>query len=91
MADTIRVLLAENQPLTRIGVRTILANESDIEMVAETDNAGSAFGLFKELKPDVTILGLRLPDACTIDDLDNYFIEDREAKIIVLAEHAGDA
>ena len=91
MADTIRVLLAENQPLTRIGVRTILADESDIELVAETDIAADAFKLFRELKPDVTILGLRLPDACTIDDLDNYFVEDRKAKIIVLAEHAGDA
>ena len=34
---------------------------------------------------------MRLPDSCTIDDLDNYFIENPKAKIIVLAEHAGDA
>jgi DNA-binding NarL/FixJ family response regulator len=47
--------------------------------------------MFRELSPDVTILGLRLPDSCAIDDLDNYFIEDRKSKIIVLAEHAGDA
>jgi DNA-binding NarL/FixJ family response regulator len=39
----------------------------------------------------VTILGLHLPDSCAIDDLDNYFLEDPKAKIIVLAEHAGDA
>ena len=37
------------------------------------------------------MLGLRLPDSCSIDDLDNYFIENRQARIIVLAEHAGDA
>jgi DNA-binding NarL/FixJ family response regulator len=36
-------------------------------------------------------LGLRFRDSCTIDDLDNYFIEDPKAKIMVLAEHAGDA
>ena len=87
----IRVLLTENQPLTRIGVRTILDAETDIELVGETDNAASGFELFQELKPDVTILGLRLPDSCTIDDLDNYFVENGRAKIIVLAEHAGDA
>ena len=91
MADAIRVLLAENQPLTRIGVRTILADESDIELAAETDNAADAFEIFRELRPDVTVLGLRLPDSCTIDDLDNYFVENRKAKIIVFAEHAGDA
>ena len=87
----IKVLLIENQPLTRIGVKTVLGSQTDIELAGEADNAADGFKSFRELRPDVTILGLRLPDSCSIDDLDNYFIEDREAKIIVLAEHAGDA
>lgn len=86
-----RLLIVENQPLTRIGVRSVIAQESDIELISETDNAADGFAKFRELRPDVTILGLRFPDSCSIDDLDNYFIEDRNAKIIVLAEHAGDA
>ena len=86
-----RLLLVENQPLTRLGVRTVVDGESDIDLTGETDNAADGFRLFQELKPDVTILGLRLPDSCAIDDLDNYFIQDPKAKIIVLAEHAGDA
>ena len=91
MAGLIRTLLIENQPLTRIGVRSVIDNELDIELIAETDNAADGFAKFRELKPDVTILGLRFPDSCSIDDLDNYFIEDSKARIIVLAEHAGDA
>ena len=87
----IYVLLIENQPLTRLGVRTVIDGETDIDLADETDNAADGFKLFGELKPDVTILGLRLPDSCAIDDLDNYFIRDPKAKIIVLAEHAGDA
>lgn len=87
----IRTLLVENQPLTRIGVRTVLLNEQDIELTAESDNAADGFEKFREVRPDVTILGLRLPDSCSIDDLDNYFVQDSKAKIIVLAEHAGDA
>ena len=87
----ISVLLVENQPLTRIGVRTVVSNESDIALISETDNAADGFAEFKSRRPDVTILGLRLPDSCSIDDLDNYFTEDPKAKIIVLAEHAGDA
>jgi len=86
-----RLLIVENQPLTRIGVRSVIAQESDVELISETDNAADGFAKFRELRPDVTILGLRFPDSCSIDDLDNYFIEDRNAKIIVLAEHAGDA
>ena len=91
MLHVVSVLLIENQPLTRLGVRTVIDGEEDIELTGETDNAADGFKLFRELKPDVTILGLRLPDSCAIDDLDNYFIADPKAKVIVLAEHAGDA
>jgi two-component system, NarL family, response regulator len=85
------VLLIENQPLTRIGVRAVTDREDGIAIIDEADNATDGFAKFRELKPDVTILGLHLPDSCAIDELDNYFIEDPKAKIIVLAEHAGDA
>lgn len=91
MAEPINILLIENQPLTRIGIRTVIAGEAGIELADEADNAADGFAVFRTLRPDVTILGLRFPDSCSIDDLDNYFIEDPKAKIIVLAEHAGDA
>lgn len=91
MSSPIALLLIENQPLTRLGVRAVVEQEADIVLAGETDNAADGFAKFRELKPDVTILGLRLPDSCSIDDLDNYFIEEPKAKIIVLAEHAGDA
>jgi DNA-binding NarL/FixJ family response regulator len=87
----IQTLLIEHQPLTRLGVRSVIEGEPHIELAGEVDNGVDGFELFKNLKPDVTILGLRFPDSCSIDDLDNYFIEDPKAKIIVLAEHAGDA
>jgi len=91
MTNPIKVLLIENQPLTRLGVRAVLDGESDIDLFAETDNAADGFARFRELNPNVTILGLHFPDSCSIDDLDNYFIERPKAKIIVLADHAGDA
>lgn len=87
----IRTLLIENQSLTRLGVRAVIDDTDGIELVGEADSAESGFEKFKELHPDVTILGLRFPKSCTIDDLDNYFVNTPKAKIIVLAEHAGDA
>lgn len=86
-----RLLIVENQPLTRIGIRSVVENESDIELSGESDNASEGFSRFLELRPDVTILGLRFPGSCSIDDLENYFKADPKAKIIVLAGHAGDA
>lgn len=91
MVQTIKLLLIENHALTRLGVGAVIDGQDDIDLIGETDNAAEGFGMFRDLNPDVTILGLRFPDSCSIDDLDNYFIERPKAKIIVLAEHAGDA
>ena len=91
MSATICTLLIESQPQTRLGIGSVLSKTNDIVLAGEADNAADGLRLSGELKPDVTILGLRFPDSCTIDDLDNYFVATRNAKIIVLAEHAGDA
>lgn len=91
MQNSIRVLLVENQTLVRIGIKTILETENNIEIIAETETGAEGLQKFKELKPDVTLLSLRTPDSCAIDMLKDYFAEDERAKIIVLADHAGDA
>lgn len=91
MRKTIRVLLIENQTLTRIGIETILGGENDIEIIGEADTSAKGFELFKNEQPDVTILSLRLPDACAIDRLEAYFGENKHTKLIVLADTAGDA
>lgn len=91
MQNSIRVLLVEHQPLTRIGIKAVLSAEKDLAIAGEADSAAKGFSLFIELKPDVTILSLRMPDSCAIDELDNYFAADSDAKLIVLAEHAGDS
>jgi two-component system, NarL family, response regulator len=87
----IRVLVIENHPLVRLGIKALLAHADDIELLGEADTPADGFRQFSEMRPDVTILGLRFPDSCTIDDLDNYLLEYPAAKIIVLADHAGDS
>lgn len=91
MQSFIRVLLVENQTLVRIGIKTILDAEDGIEIAAEAKTAAEGLREFRELKPDVTILSLRMPDSCAIDTLGDYFATNERAKIIVLADHAGDA
>lgn len=87
----IRLLIVENQMLVRVGIKTVLSGQSDLQFVGEAATGAEGFRLFRELKPDATIISLRLPDACAIDVLDDYFDENRRAKILILAEHAGDA
>jgi len=91
MSDTIRVLLIEHQPLMRLAVKTLLSSIDDIDLIGDAPTAADGFMQFLEMKPDVTILGLRFPDSCSIDDLTTYFKENPKAKIIMLADHAGDS
>lgn len=91
MQDPIKILLIEDQTLTRIGIKTILSQENDIEIVGEAETGAAGFEIFRRTNPDVTILGLRLPDSCAVDEIGNYLSKNHSAKIIVLAEHAGDA
>ena len=91
MKEPIHILIIENQTLTRVGIKTILEARDDLKIIGEAETGAEGFALYKQLQPDVTILSLRLPDLCAIDVLDDYFAENRKAKIIILAEHAGDA
>jgi len=91
MKAPIRILIVENQTLTRVGIKTILSGQNDLEIVGEAETGAEGFEMFRTLKPDVTILSLRLPDSCAIDVLEDYFNENNRAKILILAEHAGDS
>lgn len=91
MNDKIRVLVIENQPLTRIGIKTVIESSVDFELAGEAGDGAEGFSKFRELRPDVTVLGLRLPDSCAIETLGGYFETDANARILVLADTAGDA
>ncbi len=91
MKNPVRILIIENQTLVKIGIRTVLGENADFEIVGEADSGAEGFQLFQTLMPDVTILSLRLPDSCAIDTLGDYFAAEKRARILVLADTAGDA
>lgn len=84
-------MIVENQTLTRAGIKAILSEQSDVEIVGEAATSADGLRLFERAAPDVTILGLRLPGSCAVDEIEKYLKADERGKIIVLADHAGDA
>ncbi len=64
---TTRVLLADDHKILRQGLQTLLQNEPDIEVVGQADNGRGAIELAKELRPDVVIMDVAMPDVNGIE------------------------
>jgi DNA-binding NarL/FixJ family response regulator len=59
---TIRVLVADDQALVRAGFVALLDAQDDIEVVAEADNGARALSSARELRPDVVLMDIRMPE-----------------------------
>ena len=88
--QNIRVLCADDHPLVRKGIAAILANEPDIELVGEASNGREAVEKFRRLKPDVTLMDLRMPELDGIAAAKLIRSEFPEAKLIALTSFDGD-
>ncbi|WP_329574850.1 response regulator transcription factor [Streptomyces sp. NBC_01361] len=58
---TVRVVLADDQPLVRSGLRVLIADTPDLEVVGEAANGEEAVRLAKEVSPDVIVMDIRMP------------------------------
>ena len=80
----------DDHPLMRQGIATMVRDQSDMLLVAEASNGNDALALFREHRPDVTLMDLRLPDRNGIDVLIAIRSEFAEARILMLTTFEGD-
>jgi len=90
MTDRIRVFSVDDHALVREGIAMVINAQPGMTMVGQATSGREAIKLFREHKPDVTLMDLRLPDMSGIDAMTAIRSEFPDARIIILTTFASD-
>ncbi len=86
----IRVLCVDDHPIVREGIAAIIATQPDIACVGEASDGQTAVAQYREHKPDVVVMDLRMPRMGGVEATTQIRKEFRTARIIVLTTYEGD-
>lgn len=86
----IRVMCVDDHPIVRQGLAALLSNDPGMRIVAEVSSGQHAIAAFREYRPDVTLMDLRLPDMAGVEAIMAIRGEYPDARIAVLTTHAHD-
>jgi DNA-binding NarL/FixJ family response regulator len=81
---TVRVLIADDQHLVRTGLKVILDSEPDIEVIGEATHGREAVSMTRELRPDVAVMDIRMPELDGIEATKQITAHNREPRTRVL-------
>src|SRR6187399_509339 len=85
-----RVLLVDDHALLRTGVANIINQEPDLRVIAEAANGAEAVDAFRDHRPDVTLLDLRMPVMEGVEAVRHIRALDPQARVIVLTTYDAD-
>ena len=91
MSDTVRVLIADDHPVVRSGIRGMLASDPRLEVVAEAGNGAEAVALTLRERPDVVLMDLRLPELDGASATAEIRNRRPETQVLVLTTYDTDA
>lgn len=84
MGKSIRLLIADDHAIVREGLRGLIETEPGIEIVGEAENGAEAVRLANQVKPDVVLLDLVMPEMDGLEAIEELRKNDPDAKILVL-------
>ncbi len=85
---SIRIILADDHKITRQGLRSLIDENDDMEVIAEAENGRDAVELAKQLKPDVIIMDVSMPDLNGVEATRQIVQDNPQMKIIALSMHS---
>ena len=87
---SLRILIAEDHLIARLGVRAIVSTQPDMEVVAEAINGEEAVDLFRKHRPDVLVADMRMPVMGGCEAVAAICREFPAAKVVALSTYSGD-
>ena len=87
----IRVLVVDDHPLLLQGIAALIAAESDVALAGACAGGKEAIQRFAELRPDVTVMDLQMPEVSGLDAMVAIRREFPDARVVILTTHTGDA
>jgi len=90
MPTRLRVLIADDHPLFRDGLRAMFESESDIELVGEASTGLEAVSLAGQLLPDVALMDIQMPDLDGIEATRRVMAESPNTRVLVVTMFEGD-
>jgi len=86
----IRILIAEDHLIARVGVGTIVNAQPDMTVVAEATNGQQAVAKYREHRPDVVVMDMRMPVMSGIEAASAIRADFSNARIVALSTYSGD-
>ena len=91
MSDTIRVIIVDDHPVVRTGLRGMLETQADIEVVGEAENGKQAVSLAAKLEPDVVLMDLQMPELDGASATEQIRTRLSQTHVLVLTTYDTDA
>jgi len=91
MTEHIRVLIADDHPVVRAGLRDMLSAQDEFDVVAEAANGAQALTLATRFQPHVVLMDLRMPEMDGVTAIAQIKAEHQEIQILVLTTYDSDS
>ena len=86
----IRIVVVDDHPVVRDGLASMIETQEDMQLVGEGGTGQEAITLYHQLKPDVMLLDLKLPDIDGVQVIETLRATIPDARIVVLTTYVGD-